>query len=176
MPITRAELRELATVGMRERVRRLEQHLAAIWKDFPDLFLGDAPPQLLRPERREAGDNGHMPAVRITPPRKMSQWTPARRAAQSRRMKAIRNKLTRARLAAMKKRGGRYTRLRRVKLGAHQQIHAFLTDHPGSTNATLAHAASIPLTNMASILRTGIRRGWVTRKNGVYYAATEPSA
>ena len=51
------ELYELAKIGMRERLKAIEEELADQYREFPDLFIGL--PKLLKPELLNGASNGH---------------------------------------------------------------------------------------------------------------------
>lgn len=53
--MTKDELRALAAVGYAAKLKQIEADLADGFKQFPEVFLGSTPPQLVRPELR----NGH---------------------------------------------------------------------------------------------------------------------
>jgi hypothetical protein len=52
------ELRELATWGMRRKLEEMERTLAEYHREFPELFISEAPPVLLKAEPRADGGNG----------------------------------------------------------------------------------------------------------------------
>jgi hypothetical protein len=58
--MTKHELRELARVGYAAKLKQLEADLADGFKQFPELFLGTTPPQIMRPELRN-GAGTHWP-------------------------------------------------------------------------------------------------------------------
>lgn len=53
--MTKEELRELATWGVRKRLQDIEQQLAVYHAEFPELFVSETKPVLLRAEPREDG-------------------------------------------------------------------------------------------------------------------------
>lgn len=55
--MNKQELRALALVGYVAKLKGVEAQLAVEYKMFPEAFIGDRPPQLVRPELR----NGHAP-------------------------------------------------------------------------------------------------------------------
>lgn len=67
--MTNEELRQLAAIGVRERVQTIQAELSMYHEEWPELFASATAPHLLK-----VSTNGHGPA-------------PARRAAQAQRMK-----------------------------------------------------------------------------------------
>lgn len=53
--MTKDELRELATWGVRKKLQDIEQQLALYHDEFPELFISETRPVLLRAEPREDG-------------------------------------------------------------------------------------------------------------------------
>jgi hypothetical protein len=76
--MTNEELRQLAAIGVRERVQTIQAELSMYHEEWPELFQSATAPPLLK-----VSTNGHGPA----PSKRASSWTPARRAAQAQRMK-----------------------------------------------------------------------------------------
>lgn len=95
--MTKDELLELAAVGMKEKLWRMERQLAQIHRDFPQLFIGEAPPQFVRPELKNG--SGHEWPITVGPSetqKKISaSWTPARRKRQAELLSARRHLMTR---------------------------------------------------------------------------------
>lgn len=113
MSLKKSEQQELIRLGARVRLRELEEMIGDLFADFPDLFVSATAPVFLRPEVKGGGStwptltvtptngNGHVDdalhdhlgeeqgPLRQQPARgrQAGSWTPARRAAQSRRMK-----------------------------------------------------------------------------------------
>ena len=54
----KTDLRALARVGAVQSLKEIESKITELHRAFPDLFVGDMRPQLLKPEMR----NGHGPA------------------------------------------------------------------------------------------------------------------
>jgi hypothetical protein len=88
--VNKAELRELAEWGVRRKVEAIERQLAVLYAEFPNVFIGDKPPMLVRAEERESGNgwNGNMQNALVRSSAAKSSWTPERRAKASRAMKA----------------------------------------------------------------------------------------
>lgn len=197
------ELLELAVWGMRRKLRDMEVQLADWWKEFPGLFLGDGPPTFLRPEPRGASSNGHWPPLVATKldqdatatreersKRQRASWTPERRAKQALAMKRmIRKKRQVTHRAQVGGRAATTPKVATAKipkvtakpqvkldLATYQQMHDYLTLHPGARLGAIATAidAKHPA-NASSRLKVGLKRGFFEKKKGVYYAATTPS-
>lgn len=93
--VNRDELVKLAEVGMRQRLQGVERQLAQVFREFPDLFIGEAPPQFVRPELKNG--KGHEWPIIVSETEKVvkghaARWTPERRREQSERMKKARGK------------------------------------------------------------------------------------
>ena len=96
-PFTRAELVAYALGGgVRERLRTLEQEIARLQKQFPEVML-DGPIVLLKPEVRTDGKTWPLQPPPTKNSRNAASWTPARRKQQAQRMKAQQAKIQRAR-------------------------------------------------------------------------------
>jgi hypothetical protein len=101
-PFTRTELRALAVAGMRDEVSRIEQRLARIHREFPEIFIGKTVPVLLKVEPRANGSAWPLdasPMSKVDAPsmtKLQAAWTPARRKAQSERMRERYRKRKRA--------------------------------------------------------------------------------
>lgn len=148
----KSELIELASFGVRHKVRAMEQQLAAMWKLFPDIFLSTGAPQLLRPEPRSNG-NGAWPALEVT--QDDAEHAPKK-----------------------KKGGGKGRKYQGVKIdvGAYKAIYDYIEAHPGSRLSDIAAAKSVHPANMRGKLLLGIKRGFFVRKGDEFHAKTEPKA
>lgn len=199
--IKKAELLELAAVGMHRRLMADEARLAEIWKEFPQLFLGETPPTFVRPEPRESS-NGHWPPIVATradeadKPAVASRgsvaakasWTPERRAKQARSMKRMLArkrqakgvKTVKASLAAKAKApapksraaSGEKTTRPQFDLRTYQHIFDHLTLHPASRLQDIANAIDAKHpANAFSRMKTGLKRGFFTRDKDGLYHA-----
>lgn len=92
--MNKEELRELAALGAKRKLESVERQLASLYAEFPDIFISDGPPMLVKAEAREDGNrwNGKMQSTleyqRRSEGAKRS-WTPARRAKSAKRMKKL---------------------------------------------------------------------------------------
>lgn len=198
MRLSREALRTLARDGARRQLRDLEQQLALLFGEFPDLFLSDTPPQLLKAERRPPATsrNGTAPAVNwnitATPPPDVKAsmavirgrqggkagWTPARRKAQARRMKnlAARQNAGRRRLGqSPKATKGQPRRLGQIKnFTPYRAIQAYMAAHGPSRlkDLTATIKAKHPA-NVSGFMKHGIAHGYFKKVDtGVYALGT----
>jgi hypothetical protein len=105
MALTKSQLHSLAANGVRPELLKIERYLADIKKEFPDLFIENAPLQFVKLETKSNGATANgkgWPTLRITPPLSKQQtlWTPERRAAQGERMRKRQAKMQRAKKRA----------------------------------------------------------------------------
>lgn len=101
--MTREELHTFAAAGIALKLVAIERELAAFHKEWPELFLSPTAPQLLKAPTKN-GSNGHWPPIAPAPDRAPAKphggvWTPARRAAQARRIKSRMKAMQAAKLA-----------------------------------------------------------------------------
>lgn len=94
--MTKAELRELAEAGARQRVRAIEKQLDGLLEEFPGIFASATVPALLKPAEKAGGNDWPTIRATVTGPldddeekkvdgrRKHPVWTPERRAKMSR--------------------------------------------------------------------------------------------
>lgn len=150
------ELLELASLGIRTKVRSIERQLGTYWAQFPDIFLGDAPPQLLRPEPRETG-NGHWPALTITRDDEDEGKAPAKKTRGKGRKKAKFKGVP-------------------IDVGAYKQLYDYLDAHPGALLRDVATAVSAHPANVRGKLLLGIRRGFFAKKGDGFHAKDAPQA
>ena len=96
---TRDELRAYALGGgVREHVRKLEQDIARLQREFPDVMI-DTPIVLLKAEARTDGQA--WPAL-SSPQKHQASWTPERRAKQAAAMRKRQGTMQRAKQAKQK--------------------------------------------------------------------------
>jgi len=84
---TRDELAALALAGVRERVRTIERELHRMQREFPSVFITDAPLVLLAAEPRDDGST--WPLVAPGPKPGQRTWTDAQRKVHARRMRKV---------------------------------------------------------------------------------------
>jgi hypothetical protein len=151
--MNRDELVKLAEVGMRQRLLGVERQLAQAFRDFPGLFIGETPPQFVKPELKN-GNTSDWP-IMVTPGTEearainahRARWTPERRAAQAELMRARRGKHSLH---------GKHKR----QIGLVHQVHRYLAKHGESAlkdimKATGAKASSSVISSMHPGLRSG---------------------
>lgn len=98
---TRDELQGFAVAGVRDRVRAIERELHRYQREFPQLFITDAPYVLLAAERREDGQT--WPPVPQDRKPGQRKWTAADRKAHGAKMsKAVKAAWARRKKAAAK--------------------------------------------------------------------------
>jgi hypothetical protein len=95
----KADLAELARLGVRTKLDAIQAYLADVFDDFPEAFTTSTPPVFLRPQEKPGGNswpsnsplisrNGDgADAVLVPSPKHRASWTPERRAAQAERVK-----------------------------------------------------------------------------------------
>jgi hypothetical protein len=152
--LSKAQLQHLAEAEVRQRVADLERELAMYQKSWPDIFIAPTAPQLLKalpkPTAASMNGNGNWPAVTFVKSsttkkkhdKRSTAWTPARRKAQSRRMKKQRAKSSK----------GRAGRLGKVQAYLHKHGESSLQDLMTASGYT--SAASI-----ISAMNTGLKSG-----------------
>jgi uncharacterized protein (DUF927 family) len=130
----------------------MERQLAQVFREFPQLFLGNAPPLFVRPELKNG--KGHEWSIVVNEVEKKvvkghtARWTPERRQEQAERMK------NRFRKKNGKKGGGsKHT-------GLVTKVHHYLAKHGESAlrdimKATGAKASSSVISSMHTGFKTG---------------------
>jgi len=95
---TRDELQQFAIAGVRDRVRDIEKELHRMQREFPSIFITDAPLVLLAPEKRTDGKSWPLVKADHTARNQKiaATWTPARRRKAAKMMKKTRAKMERA--------------------------------------------------------------------------------
>ena len=93
---TRDELQQFAIAGVRDRVRAIEKELHRMQREFPAVFITDAPLVLLAPEKRTDGKSWPLAPAETAKREKMkAAWTPARRKRAAALLKKRRPKMQR---------------------------------------------------------------------------------
>jgi hypothetical protein len=97
----KADLAELARLGVRTKLEAIQTYLADVFDDFPEVFTSATPPIFLRPQEKPGGNswptdahtlissNGSGADAVLVPAhtRHKVSWTPARRAEQAARVR-----------------------------------------------------------------------------------------
>jgi len=98
---TRDELQQFAIAGVRDRVRDIEKELHRMQREFPAVFITDAPLVLLAPEKRTDGKSWPLvPSKHAERNQKIAKsWTPSRRKRAAVLMKKTRAKMERTKRA-----------------------------------------------------------------------------
>jgi hypothetical protein len=151
--VRKDQLLELASLGIRHKVREMERQLADMWKVFPDIFLGDSAPQLLRPEPRGGSSNGHWPAIEVS----LDEPAPKAAAKRGRPKKSVSSSGI------------------PIDLSAYQLIYDFVEQRPGSRLSEVAAALKVHPANIRGKLQRGIVRGFFKKKADGYHPATSPT-
>jgi hypothetical protein len=146
----KADLAELARLGVRTKLEAIQAYLVDVFDDFPEQFSGDHPPVFLRPQEKPGGNswpsdahtvinsNGTgADAVLVKPTWQKLTWTPERRAAQAQRAK---------RQSAEKRRTGKWGEL------GWQRVHDLLKKAPDRTlpQSVIAKQLKMPETSVRS--------------------------
>lgn len=162
--MNRDELVKLAEVGMRQRLQGVERQLAQVFREFPNLFIGAAPPQFLRPELKNG--KGHEWPILVTETEgtvkgHAAQWTPERRQQQAERMRKRAKKT--GRKGGLKGGSIRHT-------GLVVKVHRYLAQHGESSLQDLIKATGKASSSIISSMRTGFREGRFVKPGPARYA------
>jgi hypothetical protein len=134
--LTKAMLQQLAEAGVRQRVADLERELAVYHKVWPDVFISPTAPQLLKAQPKSGSTNGHWPVTTFTKTKTKTttkhaaSWSPERRAAASKEVKARwKNGVYKSKVKKSKK----TKKTNHGNAGLVDRIHAYLQAHGESS-------------------------------------------
>jgi hypothetical protein len=159
--VNRDELVKLAAVGMRQRLYDMERYLAQLFREFPDLFIGETPPQFVRPELKN-GKGHSWPIMVVNETERQvkahaARWTPERRREQSERMIKRR---------AKGRKGGAMRHI-----GLVTQVHRYLAKHGESSLKDLMKATGAKASSsVISSMHPGLKSGRFTKPAPARYA------
>jgi hypothetical protein len=157
--VNRDELVKLAAVGMRQRLQDMERYLAQLFREFPQLFMGETPPQFVRPELKNG--KGHEWPIMVseterTVNARKARWTPERRQAQAERMRKRRGKLHPSKM--------KHT-------GLVMKVHRYLAKHGESAlRDIIKGTGGAKSSSIISSMNTGFKTGRFVKSGPARYA------
>jgi hypothetical protein len=177
--LTKAMLQQLAEAGVLQRVADLERELAIYHKVWPDVFISATAPQLLKamPKATSGSTNGHWPVTTFTKTKTKTttkhaaSWSPERRAAASKEVKARWKKGV---YKSKVKKSKKTKTTNHGNAGLVDRIHAYLQQHGESDLKAMVTGTGYTGNNgpasIVSTMQRGLKSGRFKRTGKGRYA------
>ena len=171
--MNKRDYRQLAEAGAQQRLAVIEKELNDLQRAFPNIFVSDERPLLLKAALRDESVNGNRSTARYT-----AAWTPERRAAQAARMrKRAKDRIYHQKYRQRKQHAAQGTNKHKGKARWRERWYARLKKHGPEQVGVSAHALKTQSANLLTSATGWLKAGVIVKEGKGRYAvgAVAPS-